>query len=86
MDITGFYYLHENGSLIYKPHATYEDMDSTFVKHYWVAREFGASPQVFLENLKVAKQMGARWEEIMRLVEFNHLSDYIPDCIEQLRN
>lgn len=83
---TGFYYLHENGSLLYKPHANHEDMNSTFVKHYWTANEFGGDrPQAFLGNLKQAKRLGANWEDIMRLVNHNKLTNYLPNCVEELK-
>jgi hypothetical protein len=82
--LAGFYYLHENGNLIYKPHATYEDMDSSFVKHFWTTMEFGGTPERFVNSLKEAQQLGAKESEIIRLMEFNKIDEWIPDAYAQL--
>lgn len=79
--ITGFYYLHENGKLIYKPHANAEDlMDSSLVIRFWSAPQIGATPDTFLNFLVDAKEQGALQSEIQRLHDFNHLSDFLPEA------
>lgn len=82
--LAGFYYLHENGQLICKPHATYEDMDSPFVKHYWTVMEFGGTPQRLVNSLKEALKLGANESDVRRIMEHNHITAWIEDAYEQV--
>lgn len=85
MKFTGHYYLHIDGSLIYKPFSEAIDLlDSDFVKHFWQADLIGESPDVFLDFLMEAQKLGAKKSEIKRLYEFNHLESYLPISKEML--
>lgn len=74
----GEYYLHENGSLIYKPHGSV-DATSTFVKRVWPVSSFCESPQSFTQWLEDARQLGANKEDIERVANANSLDEFIPD-------
>lgn len=74
--IQGEYYLHENGSLIYKPHGGV-DFTSPFVKRVWDARHIGQTPKDFVEWLKEAFLAGAKKEDVMRVANHNQLSNYV---------
>lgn len=76
--IQGEYYLHQNGSLIYKPHAGV-DCSSSFVKRVWDARYIGRTPGEFVEWLKEAFLAGAKKQDVMRVANHNQLSNYVPD-------
>lgn len=76
MSKQGYYYLHENGELIFKPAIAYSDADfneSDFVKGWWFVdtthREDAWS--VLVEALA----MGAKKERIMELAEKWHCDD-----------
>ncbi|GLT13865.1 hypothetical protein [Vibrio algivorus] len=72
----GEYYLHENGSLIYKPSGGI-DCTSTFVKRVWSVSEFKQTPHTFVEWLKEAHIAGANKEDVIRVANHNHLSNYV---------
>lgn len=71
----GQYYLHVNGSLIYKPHGGVEP--STFVRRIWNVPDFGRSPDEFVAWLKEAFEAGANKSDIERLAEASHLEKFI---------
>jgi hypothetical protein len=79
----GEYYLHENGSLIYKPHGDV-DTTSTFVKRVWAVSSFCESPQAFIQWLEDARQSGTNKEDIERVAIANSLDEFIPDWREQV--
>ncbi|HDI3147856.1 TPA: hypothetical protein PMB01_001679 [Vibrio cholerae] len=83
--IQGEYYLHENGSLIYKPHGGVQE-NSHFVKRIWDARYIGRTPQEFVEWLKEAFRAGARRSEVERCANSNNLSQYVCDWEKQVFN
>ena len=74
--IEGEYYLHENGSLIYKPHGGV-DHTSAFVKRVWTANLIGRTPHDFTEWLKEAFNAGAKQDEIERVANHNNLHKYV---------
>ncbi|TGZ35344.1 hypothetical protein EQ875_01625 [Photobacterium damselae subsp. damselae] len=74
--LEGEYYLHENGSLIYKPHGDV-DATSSFVKRVWDVRYIGRTPQEFVEWLTEAYKAGANKEDIERVANANNLHDYV---------
>jgi hypothetical protein len=76
--IQGEYYLHENGSLIYKPHGGVQ-LNSSFVKRVWDARIIGRTPHEFVEWLKEAFNAGAKRSEVERCANHNSLSQYVSD-------
>lgn len=78
----GQYYLHTNGSLIYKPHGGVEH-DSPFVKRVWEINDMN-TPQGYTTFLKEAWANGANRDEIERMINHNVLDQYIPDCREQI--
>lgn len=63
------YYLHNNGSIIYKPHGGVDD-SSPFVKRVWNANGLAKSPGHYLDWLFECKELGANQEDIDRL--WNH--------------
>ena len=79
--IDGEYYLHENGSLIYKPHGGV-DYSSTFVKRVWAANLIGRTPHDFVEWLKEAFDAGANREDVERFANHNSLHKYVSDWKE----
>lgn len=81
--IQGECYLHENGSLIYKPHGGVE-ANSPFVKRVWVAAYIGRTPQEFVDWLKEALNAGAKRSEVERCANSNDLSKYIADWEKQV--
>lgn len=83
MDNWGEYYLHTNGSLIYKPGGI-DDPDSTFIVKIWNVNLIGKSPQTFLDFLMEAKKLGAKNKEIIRLFKHNQLDKFIPNVKEIL--
>jgi predicted oxidoreductase len=72
------YYLHENGSLIYKPHGGVQ-ADSAFVRKVWPVSQISKSPHDFVSFLSVARGLGANKSDIYRLANKNKISDYISD-------
>lgn len=74
----GEYYLHENGSLIYKPCGGV-DLTSTFVKRLWSVNDFNKTPQDFTQWLKEAHAAGANKEEILRVANHNDLYRFVPN-------
>lgn len=70
------YYLHENGSLIYKPHGDV-DATSTFVKRVWDARYISRTPQKFVKWLSETHKAGANKEDIERIANANNLDNYV---------
>lgn len=74
----GEYYLHENGSLIYKPHGGVQ-RESAFVRRVWAVVEIAQTPDAFVEFLAEARSAGAREPEIVRLADHNKLDEYRPD-------
>ncbi|MCO7020932.1 hypothetical protein [Vibrio paracholerae] len=83
--VQGEYYLHENGSLIYKPHGGVE-ANSTFVKRVWDATLIGRTPQEFVGWLKEAFNAGAKRTEIERCANANNLSQYVSDWEKKVFN
>jgi hypothetical protein len=79
--VEGQYYLHENGSLIYKPGGGV-DSSSSFVRKMWYVSEISQSPKLFFSFLRDAYSSGAKKEEIIRLAEHNQLDKYIPNWDE----
>lgn len=77
MSNLGEYYLHENGSLIYKPHGGV-DQSSTLVRRVWSADLIGQTPDTFIEFLAQAWAAGAFKTEIYRIANHNQLSTYRP--------
>lgn len=77
MNNLGEYYLHENGSLIYKPHGGVDQL-STFVRRVWSADLIGQTPDTFIEFLAQAWAAGALKTEIYRIANHNQLSAYRP--------
>jgi len=75
---TGQYYLHENGSLIYKPHGGVQ-ADSAFVRKVWPVSQISATPHDFVSFLCVARGLGANEGDIYRLANHNMISDFISD-------
>lgn len=73
----GQYYLHENGSLIYKRLGGVEVENGGFVRYVWECEMIGKSPKDFLTFLEEAKKLGANQSEIIRLIEVNKLDEYI---------
>lgn len=74
----GEYYLHTNGSLIYKPAGGVE-LDSPFVVKVWRAESIGATPQDFVEFLAEAVERGANHGRVVELANHNHLDQYVAD-------
>ncbi|EGR2972979.1 hypothetical protein C4D14_RS01405 [Vibrio parahaemolyticus] len=72
------YYLHENGSLIFKPHGGVQ-VDSALVKKVWVIQEVCNTPKRFAEWLKETREAGANRKDIIRIANNNKLSNYVPD-------
>lgn len=79
--VVGAYYLHENGSLIYKPAVVFagnlEYFDSKFVKHVWLllttppASTRKGQIKWFLNDLlKVAYREGAKESEVLKWIKF----------------
>lgn len=71
------YYLHENGSVIYKPHGGVES-DSPFVKKCWNANFLSDGPIVYLKWLKELKDLGANREDLIRLWNAQHMETWVP--------
>ena len=76
--IPGDYYLHANGSLIYKRLGV-DDPDSTFITAVWNAQQIGSTPARFVQWLCEAKKLGAKESEIKRLATENKLREFVPD-------
>lgn len=73
----GEYYLHTNGTLHHK--VGYDvDSSSDFVKRVWDDQVIGATPLSFLKFLYEAYKLGAKKSEIERLIDHNHLDEYLP--------
>lgn len=72
----GQYYLHQNGTLIYKA-AGGVDGTSCFVKQLWQVKDISKTPQMFADFLNEAKERGAKESEIVRLAKYNNLAAYI---------
>ena len=79
--IEGEYYLHENGSLIYKPHGGV-DCTSALVKRVWAANIIGRTPNDFVEWLKEAFESGAKREDVERIANHNNLQRYVDNWID----
>ncbi|WP_441258046.1 hypothetical protein ACS18Q_17000 [Vibrio sp. Vf1514] len=83
--VQGEYYLHENGSLIYKPHGGVQ-ANSSFVKRVWDATLIGRTPHEFVGWLKEAFNAGAKRTEIERCANANNLSQYVSDWEKKVFN
>ncbi|MPW32013.1 hypothetical protein F9L16_24010 [Agarivorans sp. B2Z047] len=81
--LQGEYYLHENGSLIYKPHGGV-DVTSTFVKRCWAVSELGQTPRTFMFWLIDAFEAGATRAEIERVAAANNLDNYTPNWRDEV--
>lgn len=75
---TDQYYLHENGSLIYKPNGGVQT-DSAFVRKVWQVSHISQNPHDFVSFLCVARGLGANKDDIFRLANKNNLSDFVSD-------
>lgn len=86
MNSSGQYYLHSNGSLIYKPHGGVERDAHLggFVVEVWKVDTVKYCPDTFLVFLSQAKHFGAKESEIERLAAQNKLSEYFPDWRNRL--
>ena len=81
---TGFYYLHENGSLIYKnTELDDEVLASPFVKCVWHITQISRTPQEFAKFLREALAKGAEKERVMYLADHNRLAGFIPNWREE---
>lgn len=78
----GQFYLHTNGSLIYKPHGGVE-YDSPFVKRVW-EDDYFETPQAFTKFLTEAVRAGANKDEVDRLILNNNLTSWVPGCREKI--
>jgi len=78
--IRGEYYLHTNGSLIYKTLGV-DDPDSTFIVKIWQCSQIGKTPKDFLNFLYEAFDAGATKEECERLYNLNRLDSFLPSEI-----
>jgi len=76
------YYLHTDGSVIYKPHGGI-DRSSTFVKKTWNANNIGKTPKDFLEWLTEIADLGAKHDRIRDLWETNKLTEYVGKKVEK---
>lgn len=74
------YYLHTNGSLIYKMLGV-NDPDSSFIVKIWNANEVTRSPTAFINFLKEALDLGASKKECLRLYEHSHVDSFIPIAV-----
>ena len=83
MNNSAQYYLHTNGSLIFKPHGGVET-DSDFVKKVWSGNVIGKSPQSFVIWIKEAFDLGATRADINRVALSANIDAYIPDWAVQV--
>lgn len=81
--VTGEYYLHTNGSLIYKPYGDVES-GSPCVVRIWSAASIGQTPQTFIRFLRGALVCGASKSEVERLAKHNKLDTFAPQWREQV--
>lgn len=72
------YYLHENGSVIYKPHGDV-DANSPFVKKVWNANFLSDGPLTYLKWLKELYDLGANTEDLKRLWNAQHMDKWVPE-------
>ena len=80
-----FYYLHQNGELIFKKRDIDEEvLESSFVKEAWQLHEVGASPSSFLAFLLEAAELGALRERVEGLAATAELEKYIPSAAEDI--
>ncbi|MHC6528843.1 hypothetical protein [Vibrio proteolyticus] len=77
MSEQGEYYLHENGSLIYKPHGGV-DPTSAFVKGVWAPSDFGRTPAGLVEWFCEVYALGANRKDIERFANSNSLESHYP--------
>ena len=72
------YYLHTDGSVIFKPHGGV-DTSSTFVRRMWYLSEVAPSPLTFAKWLLELYNLGAKHSEIRRLTNRNRLFEFVPE-------
>jgi hypothetical protein len=72
------YYLHENGSVIYKPHGGV-DSDSCLVKKVWNANFLTQGPHVYLDWLKELHALGANTKDLTRLWTAQDMDKWVPE-------
>lgn len=77
------YYLHSNGSVIYKPHGGV-DGSSDFVKKVWNANTIGESPGTFLKWLMELADLGANTARIEELWHSNKLTDHVGEDVAKI--
>ena len=77
------YYLHTNGTLIYKPLGGV-DASSDFVVKVWRLSDVAPTPETFVDFLREAFVLGAYANEISRLADHNQLDDFYPDWKKQV--
>jgi len=71
------YYLHENGSVIYKPHGDV-DANSPFVRKVWNANFLSEGPITYLKWLKELKDLGANTKDLVRLWNAQNMDKWVP--------
>ena len=72
------YYLHENGSVIYKPHGGVQS-DSTAVKKVWNANFLTQGPHVYLDWLKELHALGANQSDLLRLWNAQDMDKWVEE-------
>lgn len=78
-DLRDGYYLHTNGSLIYRRGFDMRDMvDSDFVVEFWETKDLEESADVFSIFLAQARQLGAKDQEIESLAHKMSLETFLP--------
>ena len=71
------YYLHENGSLIFKPHGGVEVEPGGFVRHVWSYGTVSKSPKNFTAFLVDALNRGAARDRVVKLAEHAELTRFV---------
>ena len=91
-NVIGAFYLHSNGSLIYKPLVAFasdpEYFESSFVKHVWTILDEPPNPSkegqvewLFTTFLKEAYDKGASVSEVARIVDITRTSDQYKEIL-----
>ena len=71
------YYLHEDGSLIFKPHGEVEVEPGGFVRHVWSFETIAKSPKNFTAFLVDALNRGANRDRVVKLAEKAGLAEFV---------
>jgi hypothetical protein len=76
------YYLTYIGDLVF---STVElDLIGKIFKKQWIFKSIGQSPEAFFEFLKEAKMLGAREDEIIRLIAESSFETKMPNVLAKL--